>query len=162
VVSASDQTNQTVEIKNYHSPIKGACVQIPPGAISEDCNITIAIVTNPPAFSSDIQGIRIGKVIHFGSSAEAFSMPVFIFIPYTQSNLENAGASKDPNTLKVFTYDNCNSLWKKVPVNKVISMNDSDDLLVCEVNHFSMFAVSGVKEVYQPPEPECFIGSLIH
>ena len=132
-VSASAQTTQTVEVTDNDSPIKGVCVEIPPGALSDDCTITIGVVTNPPALPANTMAI--GRVIEFGPSGITFSAPVSIMIPYTQADLDNAGVS-DPAELEVLTYDTSTLTWEKITVD---SVNTLDALLICRVDHFSMY-----------------------
>ncbi len=110
-------------------------MQIPVGALSDDCTITIGVINNPPALPSDTKAI--GQIIEFGPSGITFLLPVTIKIPYTQTDLDNAGIS-DPSQLEVFTYNTATLSWSIIPVNNV----DIDNkLLICQIDHFSMFTL---------------------
>jgi len=132
-VYASAQGPQTVAVTRSDSPLRGVSVVIPPGAVSEDCTITIALVTNPPALPGNTKAI--GRVVEFGPHATTFDVPVSIRLPYTQADLESAGLS-DPAELEVWTYNTFSLTWEQIPVTGVDQVNMH---LICEVDHFSMF-----------------------
>jgi len=154
-VSASAQITQTVEVADDDSPISGVCVEIPPGALSDDCTMTIGVVTNPPALPANTK--TIGKVIEFGPEGITFSTLVSIMIPYTQADLDNAGVS-DPAELDVFTYDTSMLSWEKITIDSVDEVNS---LLICKVDHFSMYTTG--KSVTPPqPDGDCFIATAVY
>jgi hypothetical protein len=132
-VSASVPTIQTVEVTDGQSPIKGVSVEIPAGALYDDCTITIGVITNPPALPDNT--IAIGNVIEFGPDGVVFLTPVRIMIPYTQDDLTNAGLN-DPSQLEVFTYDTSTLSWEKIVVESADGVNA---VLICTVGHFSMY-----------------------
>jgi hypothetical protein len=132
-VSASVPTIQTVEVTDGQSPIKGISVEIPAGALYDDCTITIGVITNPPALPDNT--IAIGNVIEFGPDGVVFLTPVRIMIPYTQDDLTNAGVN-DPSQLEIFTYDTSTLSWEKIVVDSTDGVNA---VLICTVGHFSMY-----------------------
>ena len=125
-------------------------------------NITIGVITNPPALPDNTKAI--GKVIEFGPSGITFSQKIFIMIPYHQEELNNAGIS-DPEQLEVFSYNPSTLLWEKIQVDHLDKINS---LLICKTDHFSMFttgisldmtqSVDNAK--YLEVEGNCFIESI--
>jgi hypothetical protein len=161
-VSASAQTTQVVEVTDDNSPIDGVCVEIPQGALSDSCTITIGVVANPPTFPADTKAI--GKAIEFGPAGITFSTPVSLVIPYTQEDLVNAGV-RHPADLQLFMYDTSTLSWEEIPVDSVDEVNSR---LICKVGYFSMY---GMGKVLASPEPDtgsigggsggCFIASAL-
>jgi len=155
-VSCSVQTTQTVEVTDDSSPIKGVSVEIPPGAISNDCTITISEVKNPPILPENTKAI--GNVVEFGPSGITFSVPVTIMMPYAKADLDNAGIT-DPAELEVFTYDTSTLSWEKIPVDSVDTINK---VLICKVEHFSMYTTGKTVEPPQPSGGGCFIATAAY
>jgi hypothetical protein len=139
-ISASSQTNQTVKVIDNDSPIKGVCLDIPPGTLQNDCTITIGIIMNPPALPSNIK--TISRIIEFGPSGITFSSPVSIMIPYNQSDLKNANIDS-LSELKIFTYDTSTLSWEKIPV---YSVDEFNAFLNCKVDHLSMYTIGIIPE----------------
>jgi len=134
-VSSAEVSTRTVEVADIDSPIKGVSLQIPAGALSDDCTITIGVINNPPALPPNTKAI--GQIIEFGPSGTTFLLPVTIKIPYTQADLDNAGIS-DPSQLEIFTYNTATVSWAIIPVDSVDTANNH---LICQVDHFSMFTL---------------------
>ena len=132
-VSASAQSTQSLEVANSDSPLNGVRVEIPAGALENDCTITIGQVLNPPALPQNTKAI--GKVIEFGPDGITFSIPVSIMIPYTRSDLDQAGVIS-PSELEVYTYDTLTLSWEEVSVDRI---DEDKMLLVCQADHFSMY-----------------------
>jgi len=133
-VSAVAQTSQTVCVNRDDSPVNGVCLEIPPGALTQDCTVTIGWVVNPPALPENTKAI--GRVIDLGPDGLSFSAPVTLRIPYTQADLDGAGLS-DPAELEVFTYDTSTLTWIRLQVE---SVDEQSGHLLCSAEHFSMFA----------------------
>jgi hypothetical protein len=133
IVSATTTEIQTVEVSDTTSSIKGVTIEVPPNALSEDTTITIGEVTNSPELPDDIVGI--GTSVEFGPSGITFDEPVTIKIPYSQEDLDNLGII-DPNVIKVFTFNTATSSWEEVLVD---SVNIDNKLVICKVDHFSIF-----------------------
>ncbi|MBW2622010.1 MAG: right-handed parallel beta-helix repeat-containing protein, partial [Deltaproteobacteria bacterium] len=142
-VSAVSVVEQVIEITNTESRLMGVSVAIPPGAITEDCTITIGLVTNPPALPEYTKAI--GLVTEFGPAGTTFAIPVSIKIPYTQDDLDNAEVD-DPAELEVWTYNTSTLTWEEIPVARV---DETNMRLICEVDHFSMY-ITG-KSIAPPP-----------
>ena len=68
---AASSTVQTFAVTDTASPIFGASIQIPPGALADDAKITIGMVTDPPDFPNDMTGV--GSVVEFGPDGLVFS-----------------------------------------------------------------------------------------
>lgn len=150
------QTPQTVEVTDDDSPIKGVVVEIPPGALSSDCTITVGVVTNAPALPDNVKAI--GSVLDFGPSGTTFATPVSIMIPYTQEDLDNAGVT-DPAELEVYTYDVSTLSWEEISVHHVDTINN---VLVCLADHLSMYTTgkSVAAEDGGGGGGTCFIGTV--
>ncbi|MGA1869871.1 MAG: C13 family peptidase [bacterium] len=150
-VFASATNFQTVEVKASDCPIKGASIEIPPGALTDDVTITIGEATNTPPLPAGTRAI--GRIIDFGPTGIAFIIPVSIKIPYTNEDLEKAGVN-DPSKLEVFTYDMPTLSWELVDIDHIDIQNN---LLICRVDHFSLYTV-GISELMDDGDG-CFIGT---
>jgi hypothetical protein len=153
-VSASSPITQTIEVTDDESPINGVSVAIPPGALSDDCTITIGLVINPPALSDNT--VAMGNAIEFGPDGISFSTPVTIIIPYTQDDLDNAGV-ESPTELEVFTYDTSTLSWEKIPVERADEVNA---VLFCTLDHFSMYTtgLTAGATAFAPPSDDGDVG----
>lgn len=132
-VRASAQDAQRCAVTNPDSPLQGVQVVIPPGALPYDTTITIAHVTNPVALPDNT--LALSYVMEFGPQGISFLTPVSIKIPYTQQDLDDAGV-RDPANLEIYTYNQTTLTWELVPITSVDIQNQ---LLISEVDHFSMF-----------------------
>ncbi len=142
-VSAASVVEQVIEITDTESPLQGVSVEIPSGALTEDCTITIGLVKNPPALPENTKAI--GLVTEFGPAGTTFAVPVAIKIPYTQEDLDNAEVD-DPAELEVWTYNTTTLAWEEVSVARVDEINMR---LISMVDHFSMYAIG--KSTAPPP-----------
>ena len=133
---ASAESAQTAEVKKRWSPLKGVSVEIPAGALQEDCTVTIGLVENPPALPNNTKAIS--KVIDFGPDGTIFNSPVTVRIPYTLEDLFSAGVS-DPALLQIWTYNTMTQTWEEIPVDHVDTVNM---FLVYMVDHFSLFTTA--------------------
>lgn len=122
-----------VRVSDTSSPLLGAGVDIPVGALSANTVITIGEV-DAPAFPSNLIGI--GAPVHFGPEGLQFAQPVTLILPYKQADLDNAGIS-DPNQLDVYTFNTTTQAWEKVPGLKTVDTNNR--VIMIAVNHFSIF-----------------------
>ncbi|MGA1869869.1 MAG: putative Ig domain-containing protein [bacterium] len=139
-VFASATNLQTIEVKASDCPIKGASIEIPPGALTEYITITIGEATNGPPLPTGTMAI--GRIIDLGPKGITFTIPVSIRIPYTDEDLEKAGVS-DPSELEVFTYNTPALSWESVDIDNIDSQNN---LLICKVDHFSLYSM-GISEL---------------
>jgi len=130
-VAAAEPDTQKVAVTRRGSPLEGVALEIPPGALRENCTITIGLVENPPALPENTKAI--GKVLDFGPDGTLFDMPITVRIPYTWQDLKNSGVS-DPALLEVWTFNPVTLAWEAVPVDRVEGW-----YLVYQVRHFSMF-----------------------
>lgn len=130
-VTAAEPDTRTVAVTRTNSPLEGVSLEIPPGALREDCIVTIGMVENPPALPENTKAI--GAVLDFGPDGIVFDTPVTVRIPYTWQDLKNAGVS-DPALLEVWTFNPVTLAWETVPVEGVDGW-----YLVYRVSHFSMY-----------------------
>jgi hypothetical protein len=121
-------------VSGTSSELEGVSVEIPQGALKEDCTITIGEVTNPPALPENLKAI--GKVIDYGPHGATFNTPVTIRVPYTLEDLYKSGVS-DPAELEVWNYNRTTLAWEAVPVDRV-----EGGFLVYKLNHFSIYTAA--------------------
>lgn len=76
----------------------------------------------------------------FGPSGTNFYPP--IQITYTYSDLDVAG--KDENTLEVFVFNTGTMMFEAIPEEDIISRSPSENEIVFQVDHFSVYALGGM------------------
>ena len=123
-----------VEVDDDDSDIYGARVIIPPGALSTSETIYVGVASGAPSMDGDL--LPFGKVIDFGPSGLTFNVAVTVKIPYSEADLEEAGGV-EPIDLGVYTYNETENVWEQIPVSEV---DEEEKLLICEVDHFSMYS----------------------
>ena len=111
---------------------QGFEIDIPPGALSEDTEITIAdgVAGIPPAPEGLV---AIGLPIVLRPEGLSFLKSVTVKIHYSDEELIYAGVS-DPSDLKLAYYDTSESVWKEVPI---LSVDTTNKLIVAQIDHFS-------------------------
>ena len=132
-VNAASSEIEIVTVTDTDSALAGTSIEIPVGALAEDCTVMISEVNNPPALPGDVAGL--GVPVDFGPDGLLFSQPVTIRIPYSQAQLDAAGVS-DPRDLSVWTYNSSEGKWEEIAVDSVDTV---DMVLVCSITHFSMY-----------------------
>ncbi len=133
-----------VRVSDTSSPLLGAGVDIPSGALSDYTVISIGEV-NAPAFPSNLIGI--GAPVHFGPEGLQFARSVTLILPYRQADLDNAGIS-DPNQLDVYTFNTTTQDWEKVLGSKTVDPNNH--VVMIAVDHFSIFRLGALQS--SPPD----------
>jgi hypothetical protein len=134
-VSAGSIKQQAVNVASANSPIYKTAVEIPPGALRQDCTINIGAVTNPPALGAHTRAV--GRVTEFGPSGMIFSVPIVIKLPYTAAALKQARVA-DTAELEVFYYDTTILSWVQV---EILSIDPLNNLVSIETSHFSMYTI---------------------
>mgnify|MGYP000205644326 CR=1 FL=1 len=114
-----------IKVVDPASNLNGASVVIPPGALSTSTNITIASVSNPPAFLGE-SGNNI--TVDFGPDGTTFDTPAIITVPYDPTEVT------DENDLKVYTYDKAGDYWI---AEKTGNIDTTNHLATALVEHFS-------------------------
>lgn len=131
-----------IEVIDTDSPIYGAKIEIPEGALEEQKVITIAKTTkNAPAPKS----FNAGEYINFGPNETNFNEYVTCTIPYKDYDNDGILDGTDilETNLSVYTYTRTSKSWDKVPV---INQDLSNNLLVFKTNHFSQYVASPYKD----------------
>jgi hypothetical protein len=128
-VDPANPNGATLSVDAPLSPIRGAGVQLPPGALSgtESINLTIATVENapvPPGVAS--AGL---KPVEFGPTGTAFSSPVTIYVPVSDEVLAQGETA-------LSTYDFATGKWEEVPV---LSVDKTNKVVAAQVKHFSFY-----------------------
>ncbi|MBN1103926.1 MAG: RHS domain-containing protein [Deltaproteobacteria bacterium] len=130
--SGGDATR--IEVNRDQSPIRGTGIEIPAGALTEDHDISIGVVKNPPALPA--YGRHVGRVVDFGPDGILFRKEVSVYLRFEKDDLERAGIA-DLAELTILTFTRGEMRWEEVPVDQV----DNENLFVLfKVKHFSMFA----------------------
>ncbi|MHC4820711.1 MAG: hypothetical protein ACYTDX_03205 [Planctomycetota bacterium] len=110
-ISADD--GGTVAVENEESPIAGATVQVPEGALDEDTTITVTSITSPPA-PGEGENQLAGPAIDLQPSGLMFNEPVTVTVPYDPDSLP-VGA--DPETdLRILLLEDDGSFLELTPV----------------------------------------------
>ena len=91
----------------------GVAMTFPEGSVQDSVEITIGLVSNPPVLPDTVTGI--GWNYQFGPSGIQFQQPVTIAIPYTASDLANAGVN-DPMNLPVYYFVTSIGEWVRLIV----------------------------------------------
>jgi len=120
----------TVKIDDPSSPINGASIVIPEGALSN--NTTISIVSAPTNIY--FPGDSTLRLIAFEPEGLKFTKPVQITIPYENSDTEN---------IDIFYYNPDSLIISQIPK---ISINSTNKLITGETNHFSYYTVYSRRE----------------
>jgi hypothetical protein len=117
-----------VEISDTSSPIYGASVLIPSGALSSEELITIVEELSPEPLPTNLTSA--GPVVQFGPEGLTFSQPVTISVPYS----EISGIPEEK--IKIYTFNKTSNRFEEVPVTR---RDPEKNLLYAEVYHFSPF-----------------------
>ncbi|MEW6665618.1 MAG: RHS repeat-associated core domain-containing protein [Thermodesulfobacteriota bacterium] len=137
-ISPSSRGVTHIQVAKTGSALRGTRLEIPEGALSQFCEISIGVVQNPPALPMNTR--YAGRVIDFGPDGTVFSKPVTVVMPLQREELEGMGV-RDLGELRILTYVTGKMGWEEVPVEHV----DNENLLVTfKVSHFSMYVA--VKE----------------
>lgn len=119
-------TGALIIITDANSPIKGAYVDIPEGALSSNTNITISLAPSSIQYLSDTTSI----IIRFEPDGLIFNKPVTIGIPY-----KNVQSTSD---LKAYYYVPDENILENLPLK---SVDTNNKLGILETIHFSNFLV---------------------
>ena len=116
---------------------------IPPGALSEDTEITLSIVNSEDLPEPPPGTAKIARAFDFGPDGTVFQQPVTVVFKYEDSDVP-PGMSEDD--LLVFYYESSSSTW--VPLSGVV--DPEANTITCQVDHFTAFAL--MLPDSQPPE----------
>lgn len=134
-----------IDVGDAASSAYRVAVDLPAGTLPYDFVATIRTVNNAPTSS---QTRLAGKVYEFGPHGVPLNRKAKIWIPYSDEVLA-AAAVGQPDKLNVFTYNTASLAWESVPIWAVDYLSQR---LVCEVEHFSMYAI-GVRDAGSTPPP---------
>lgn len=115
--------------------VKGLSVETAAGALPYDSIFAAGSVSNAPAATPGVKVL--GPVYELNPHGVPFLKSVTVRIPYTDADIAEAGV-KRPEELGVVTYNTDTLTWEPVVVASVDSANKQ---LVCELSHFSLYAV---------------------
>jgi len=125
----------TIEINDSESPIYGAKIEIPQGAIPEDIDIVIFIEPNPPDITEEYFQPNI-PVINFTTSSGiySFSKPINITIPINEFILN------EPKIPAVAYFNEESDEWEIVHS----YLNFDDKTLTFTTDHFSLYTIINI------------------
>ncbi|BBO85837.1 hypothetical protein DSCO28_64030 [Desulfosarcina ovata subsp. sediminis] len=142
-VFAADEETVEIVVEDNGSNLDGLRVVIDAQTLTticgddcEDYSLTVKVseVTDPPNLPDGAIGI--GAAIEFDPSDINFDPPVTVYIPYSQEALDSAGLTADQ--LIVYWYDD--GQWTAIDS---VELDEANQWLVCELDHFSLYAVGG-------------------
>ncbi|MBI5401523.1 hypothetical protein HZB05_01710 [Candidatus Wolfebacteria bacterium] len=130
-------TGGIIQVTDSTSSIVGLKLTIPAGVLSNDTNVTVGEVSNPPALPLGLN--YVGTPIDLEPSGTTFSQPATIEIPFFDAALSDAGVASKAG-LKVYYFDKSTETWAQATV---ISIDTVNNVVTAEVNHFSFIQVTG-------------------
>jgi uncharacterized protein (TIGR02145 family) len=116
-----------ITVQDKNSPLYGTSIDIPQGAI----NTTMVISINKPASVYSFQNDSTKLFVSLEPSGTIFQKPINISIPYDQN--------QNPDSLKVYYFDESNSIWKSIPK---ISVDKAKQVIIAQTNHFTVFTAA--------------------
>jgi hypothetical protein len=116
-----------VQITNQSSPIKGAYVDIPEGALSNNVTISISQAPSNIKYQEDSTAL----IIQLEPNGLIFNKPIQIGIPYNNS-------VNNTDQIKAFYFNPDSNLLQQIPI---ISKNTSEKVVVVSSNHLSEYIV---------------------
>ncbi|MBN2123094.1 MAG: hypothetical protein JW821_02270, partial [Deltaproteobacteria bacterium] len=133
VVPSYEGTSQ-IRVTREKSPLRGAGIEIPPGALRAATEITLGIVENPPALPPGMRAAA--PAVDLGPDGTTFDVPVLVSLPLDEEVLQEARASGE-GALKILTFSGSLMQWQTIPVECV---DEQNRVITFRVRHFSTFA----------------------
>lgn len=133
-----------------------AAIEIPASCLSGSTTVTVGDISNIPD-SPGVNGIAWALGINVDDPGISLTCPVTVTIPYTQSDLDDAGVS-DPNDLKVYRWISPSAGWEALKVAAVDTVNQAISFEVSQLSVFGLGATSSGGG--GGGGGACFIGSL--
>ncbi len=137
-------TGGTVEVVIADNILKGRKLTIPAGALSQNTNISVGSVNNPPALPVGLNFV--GVPTSFGPSGTTFVVPATLKIPFTIEDLKQAGVESKTG-LKLYAFNEATKTWSE---EKIISIDTAANIVTGQINHFSFHALAGLSGM--PPK----------
>jgi hypothetical protein len=137
-VKASAQGTSVVEVRSPISPIQGAAVLVPKGALPQGAVLQISEVSGlPPLPAAQVLmgGMAAAAAVDFGPSGLVFQKPVRLTLPLSDAVVEKAKG--DRSQIQAWTLNSSQGIWERLPV---VDVNMKSQIAVVETVHFSDFA----------------------
>lgn len=134
-------SGEVMEIYDNKSFLQGTRIEIPPGALESNQEISVGELNNPPAFSESSINLISGIDLNPNTW---FSKPVTIQFHYSDAALSDSGVSDDSN-LGVFFYRS--DSWEET---RDVLRNPSENYIQFQTDHFSYYAITAFN--CMPPE----------
>ena len=124
-----DEDGCIVEVSDPNSPLYGAKVEIPEGALEDEIIVTIDVGETNVSFPNDTESLSLPVL--FGPSEIEFKLPVFITIPFSSSFDDNSPYG-------VFYENQSDKVWE---ICTLIDQNTNPETLTAVTSHFSEFQI---------------------
>jgi len=125
-----------VEVTDISSAIYGAKVYIPPGALSEEKDISISNSTVPRLLPDGY--CSVGECINFKPDGIEFLNPIMMYLPYVDSNNDGIvdGKAVVESNVGVLYYNESDGEWEWMDLN---GTETDQNRAVIESEHFSTY-----------------------
>ncbi len=110
----------------------GAAVEFPPGALSEDTDVTIRSVDEQQVPQSPLGSGTAGQGIDVDIGNAQLSQAATLRVPYRSGSV----TSEEENRLALLHYNDTTKMWEPQPM----MLDKSSSRMVAEVNTFSLYA----------------------
>ena len=135
IVRVDPVTGGTATVDDPASPIFGASIEIPPGAVTGASTVTVTFVPDPLRLPEG-EAVGAGPAIEIASSTGNFIADVLIRIPYDESIFAAAGLGEEAATL--FVLEEGSSEWIEVEIDSI----DTDaNVVIARRRSLSVFRV---------------------
>jgi len=131
----------TLEVDDVSSPLNGAKVVFPPGALAAQTEVTIG-ETVPKAAGV---GVALGEPADLGPDGVALTGPVTVYLPH-------AAATAHVSPVQAFWWDAGAGQWSTQGISNVVHDGSADPHVVSfDTEHFTTFQAAGTVPPAPPP-----------
>jgi hypothetical protein len=116
-----------------------ASVSIPPGALSDTTEVTVAVAPNAPNYTAPPNTAQVGQIYAFTPGSLNFNAPVSITMHYTNQEL----GPYNENTLTIMTYSDTGST--PTTLNNLIR-DPANNQVSGATTHFSYFLIGATAQ----------------
>lgn len=122
-------------------------VEFPAGAVDQPATLLLSdiIVGSGPGGGPHVRRFTLEAVNENGETVDEFAANYAMHLPYTDEEVQNAGLNEE--TLRCQWLDETTGEWQPV----TSSVDTANNILTCQADHFTEFAVTG--DTVQPAAP---------
>jgi hypothetical protein len=129
-----------------------ASVTIPPGALDDTTDISVAIPTSPPSYTQPANTAQIGSTYQFGPDTATFNVPVTVTFTYDQAAIGTYSES----SVTIMSFE---SPGQAPTALTNVAVNQNTNTVTGTTTHFSYFVLiistgGGGGPVVIPPHPQ--------